>query len=68
MMKKFIHKELGTDMWISEERIEEYKTAGHIPADDITTEEEQTAESEEEQTTESEETSTKKKTKNSTKK
>jgi len=60
MMKKFIHKELGTDMWISEERIEEYKTAGHIPADDITTEEEQT--------TESEETSTKKKTKNSTKK
>lgn len=34
-MIKFINRELGTDMWVSEDRADEYKAAGHIPAVDI---------------------------------
>ena len=28
-MVKFINKLTGTEMWVSEERVEEYKAAGH---------------------------------------
>lgn len=31
-MIKFINKVTGTAMWVSEERAEEYKAAGHKPA------------------------------------
>lgn len=36
-MVKFINKITGTEMWVAEERAEEYKTAGHVPAVDIPT-------------------------------
>ena len=31
-MVKFINKLTGGEMWVAEERVEEYKAAGHIPA------------------------------------
>ena len=31
-MVKFINRITGTAMWISEDRVEEYKAAGHRPA------------------------------------
>ena len=30
-MVKFLNKELGNDMWVHENRVEEYSAAGHIP-------------------------------------
>lgn len=33
-MIRFINKYTGTQMWVSEERAEEYKAAGHKPAAD----------------------------------
>lgn len=32
MMVKFINAYTGTEMWVAEERVEEYKAAGHKPA------------------------------------
>ena len=32
MMVKFINAYTGTTMWVAEERVEEYKAAGHKPA------------------------------------
>ena len=32
-MVKFINKLTGTDMWVAEDRVEEYKSAGHKLAD-----------------------------------
>lgn len=32
MMVKFINAFTGTEMWVAEERVEEYKAAGHKPA------------------------------------
>lgn len=32
-MVKFINKLTGGVMWVAEERVEEYKAAGHKPAD-----------------------------------
>lgn len=31
-MQKFINKLTGTDMWVADDRVEEYKAAGHVPA------------------------------------
>lgn len=31
-MVKFINKVTGTEMWVTEDRAEEYKAAGHKPA------------------------------------
>ena len=31
-MIKFINKVTGTEMWVAEDRVEEYKAAGHKPA------------------------------------
>lgn len=31
-MIKFINKITGTEMWVDESRVEEYKAAGHKPA------------------------------------
>ena len=31
-MIKFINRITGTEMWVSEDRAEEYKAAGHKPA------------------------------------
>lgn len=31
-MVKMINKLTGTMMWVAEERVEEYKAAGHLPA------------------------------------
>ena len=31
-MVKFINRITGTTMWVSEDRVEEYKAAGHRPA------------------------------------
>lgn len=28
-MVKFINKDFGTEMWVAENRVEEYKAAGH---------------------------------------
>lgn len=33
-MVKFINSQTGSVMWIAEERIDEYKAAGHKPAAD----------------------------------
>lgn len=30
-MVKFINAHTGTEMWVSEDRVEEYKAAGHRP-------------------------------------
>lgn len=32
MMVKFINAVTGTEMWVAEDRVEEYKAAGHKPA------------------------------------
>lgn len=32
-MVRFINKYTGTDMWVAEDRVEEYKSAGHKLAD-----------------------------------
>lgn len=32
MMVKFINATTGTEMWVAEDRVEEYKAAGHKPA------------------------------------
>lgn len=32
MMVRFINKLTGHDMWVADDRIEEYKAAGHKPA------------------------------------
>ena len=32
MMVKFINAYTGTEMWVAENRVEEYKAAGHVPA------------------------------------
>ena len=31
-MVKFINRLTGTEMWVAEDRVEEYKAAGHKPA------------------------------------
>ena len=31
-MVRMINRLTGTEMWVSEDRVEEYKAAGHIPA------------------------------------
>lgn len=31
-MVKMIHAQFGTEMWVAEDRVEEYKAAGHKPA------------------------------------
>lgn len=31
-MVRFINKYTGTDMWVADDRVEEYKAAGHKPA------------------------------------
>ena len=31
MMVKFINAVTGTEMWVAEDRVEEYKAAGHKP-------------------------------------
>ena len=31
-MVRFINKFTGTDMWVADDRMEEYKAAGHKPA------------------------------------
>lgn len=31
-MVRFIHKVTGGDMWVHEDRVDEYKAAGHKPA------------------------------------
>lgn len=31
-MIEFINRTTGTRMWVAENRVEEYKAAGHIPA------------------------------------
>lgn len=31
-MVKFINKLTGSEMWIADDRVEEYKAAGHSPA------------------------------------
>lgn len=28
-MVKMVHSQLGTEMWVAEERVEEYRAAGH---------------------------------------
>ena len=33
-MIKFINKVTGTEMWVAENRVDEYKAAGHKPAAD----------------------------------
>lgn len=33
-MVEFINAITGTPMWVAEERVDEYKAAGHIPAVD----------------------------------
>lgn len=33
-MVKFINKLTGGEMWVAEDRVEEYKAAGHKPAAD----------------------------------
>lgn len=33
-MIKFINKLTGTEMWVADNRVEEYKAAGHKPAAD----------------------------------
>lgn len=33
-MKKFIHKTLGSIFWVADERVEDYKAAGHKLAAD----------------------------------
>ena len=35
MMILFKHKLTGTDMWVDESRVDEYKAAGHVPAAEI---------------------------------
>lgn len=37
-MIKFINKTTGTEMWVDESRVEEYKAAGHKPAAEPTKE------------------------------
>ena len=32
MMVEFVNSATGTKMWVAEERVEEYKAAGHKPA------------------------------------
>ena len=44
MMVKFINNITHTEMWVADNRVDEYITAGHIPADDATTTEEKPAE------------------------
>lgn len=34
-MIEFINRSTGTQMWVAENRVEEYKAAGHIPAADF---------------------------------
>lgn len=29
---KFINKLTGTEMWVADDRVDEYKAAGHVPA------------------------------------
>lgn len=62
-MVKFLNKELGNDMWVHEDRVEEYKAAGHIPVAESSdtkesevVEEEAIKETAEEETTEEETT------------
>ena len=31
-MVKFINKLTGSEMWVADDRVEEYKAAGHVPA------------------------------------
>ena len=31
-MIEFINRVTGTKMWVAEDRVEEYKAAGHVPA------------------------------------
>ena len=33
-MKKLINGLTGTVMWVADDRVEEYKAAGHVPAED----------------------------------
>ena len=33
-MIKFIHARTGNEMWVADDRVEEYKAAGHKPAAD----------------------------------
>lgn len=35
MMVKFINAYTGTEMWVAEDRVEEYKAAGHKLAADV---------------------------------
>lgn len=37
MMVKFINAYTGTEMWVAENRVEEYKAAGHKLAADVET-------------------------------
>jgi hypothetical protein len=41
-MVKMINKAYGNEMWVADDRVEEYKTAGHklavVPSDENTTE------------------------------
>ncbi len=34
-MIEFINRMTGTRMWVADDRVEEYKAAGHAPAADI---------------------------------
>lgn len=34
-MIEFINRMTGTRMWVADDRVEEYKAAGHTPAADI---------------------------------
>ena len=42
-MTKFINKFTGTDMWVADDRVEEYKAAGHKLAAEPSTEEKKPA-------------------------
>lgn len=37
-MTKFINAFTGTEMWVSDDRVDEYKAAGHKPAAEAVTE------------------------------
>jgi len=35
MMVRMIDRDFGIDMWVAEDRVEEYKAAGHKPAAEV---------------------------------
>lgn len=41
-MVRFINRQTGTEMWVDEARADEYKAAGHTPADEVSLREPET--------------------------